>query len=548
MDKEHPLVFQVRSRQHSAAAAAVAAASGATVPGGGLRLVKGSSAAVTRIHGRIFPEGLYYIAVGLGTPPQTYFLDIDTGSHVSWVTCDAPCVHCAQGPNPWYDPSHASPVDCRSDLCRAAQTGFIRGCSSGSEDQPPGSEAAKAESLEGGGVGLEKGEVGRGRGGGGGESSGKGGEGEEGGSGKMVHAKPRHLQEAVRDMSAGDAGGAGGAAGGGDSNESDFKESDSNEDGINQCDYDIVYADGSSSQGVLVTDRLLFLHPSGTLKAAQFTFGCAYDQEGDLAISPARSDGVLGLGPSNLSLPAQLSRAGVGRNVFGHCLDSAASGGGYFFIGDALLPTAVTWTPRASTSDTRFYHASLLHVSYGSKKLPTSPSKVERDNTGSSPSAYNEDGVESGGAIFDSGSSFTYLTATAFEPLLLMASADAAAAGLQRDTTATVLPHCWKAGKGAPEIRSVADVASHFATLTFAFKSHSIFSSSADLTVAPSTYLFSPGRGTVCLGILNGEESLALGSASRTIIGDIAMRGYLVVYDNENTRIGWTSADCSSKS
>ncbi|CAI5477187.1 unnamed protein product, partial [Closterium sp. Yama58-4] len=499
----------------AAAAAAVAAAAGATVPGGGLRLVKGSSAAVTRIHGRIFPEGLYYIAVGLGTPPRTYFLDIDTGSHVSWVACDAPCVNCAQGPNPWYDPSHASLVDCHSDLCQAAQTGFIRGCSSGSEDEPSDSEGAEA---------ADAGRVGEG-----------------------VHTKPRHLQEASRGVMNGTSG----AAAAGDSNQSDSIGGDNNEsdsDSSGQCDYDIVYTDGSSSQGVLVTDRLLFLHPSGTLKATQFTFGCAYDQEGDLAVSPARSDGVLGLGPSNLSLPAQLSRAGAGRNVFGHCLDSAASGGGYFFIGDALLPSTLTWTPRASKSDTRYYHASLLHISYGSKKLPIDDPKALHNKHAGSQSAYNEDGgVESGGAIFDSGSSFAYMPAAPFEALLEMVSADAAAAGLQADTTVTVLPHCWRLGKGAPGIRSVADVASHFSALTFSFQSHSIFSSSADLSVAPATYLLSPGHGTVCLGILNGEESIALGGASRTIIGDIAMRGYLIVYDNENARIGWTLANCSSK-
>ncbi|CAI7869408.1 unnamed protein product, partial [Closterium sp. NIES-54] len=503
----------VHSRQHNAAAAAaMAAAAGATVTGGGLRLVKGSSAAVTRIHGRIFPEGLYYIAVGLGTPPRTYFLDIDTGSHVSWVACDAPCVNCAQGPNPWYNPSHASLVDCHSDLCQAAQTGFIRGCSSGSEDTHSGSEGAEA---------ADAGRVGEG-----------------------VHTKPRHLQEASRGVTNGTisvATAAAAAAGAGDSNQGDNNEGESSSSG--QCDYDIVYADGSSSQGVLVTDRLLFLHPSGTLKAAQFTFGCAYDQEGDLAVSPARSDGVLGLGPSNLSLPSQLSRAGAGCNVFGHCLDSAASGGGYFFIGEALLPSTLTWTPRAATSDTRYYHASLLRMSYGSKKLPIDNVKAFHDKTTASASAYNEDGgVESGGAIFDSGSSFAYLPAAPFEALLQMVAADAAAAGLQSDTTVTVLPHCWRTG-----IRSVADVASRFSALIFSFGSHSIFSSSSDLSVAPSTYLISPRHGTVCLGILNGEESIALGGAPRTIIGDIVMRGYLMVYDNENARIGWTLANCSSK-
>lgn len=38
---------------------------------------------------------LYYMALLLGTPPKLYFLDVDTGSDLTWLQCDAPCRSCA---------------------------------------------------------------------------------------------------------------------------------------------------------------------------------------------------------------------------------------------------------------------------------------------------------------------------------------------------------------------------------------------------------------------------------------------------------------------
>jgi hypothetical protein len=37
--------------------------------------------------------GLYYTQVGLGTPMQSFYLQVDTGSDLLWVNC-APCNNC----------------------------------------------------------------------------------------------------------------------------------------------------------------------------------------------------------------------------------------------------------------------------------------------------------------------------------------------------------------------------------------------------------------------------------------------------------------------
>jgi hypothetical protein len=32
----------------------------------------------------------------VGSPPQPYYLDFDTGSDLTWIQCDAPCTSCAK--------------------------------------------------------------------------------------------------------------------------------------------------------------------------------------------------------------------------------------------------------------------------------------------------------------------------------------------------------------------------------------------------------------------------------------------------------------------
>lgn len=38
----------------------------------------------------------YYVNLKIGSPPKIYDLDIDTGSDLTWVQCDAPCSGCTK--------------------------------------------------------------------------------------------------------------------------------------------------------------------------------------------------------------------------------------------------------------------------------------------------------------------------------------------------------------------------------------------------------------------------------------------------------------------
>ncbi|KAI3856340.1 hypothetical protein MKW92_000346 [Papaver armeniacum] len=52
------------------------------------------SSAVYPVLGNVYPVGYYYVDIRIGYPPKPFFLDIDTGSDLTWLHCDAPCLQC----------------------------------------------------------------------------------------------------------------------------------------------------------------------------------------------------------------------------------------------------------------------------------------------------------------------------------------------------------------------------------------------------------------------------------------------------------------------
>ncbi|XP_068660949.1 aspartyl protease APCB1 isoform X2 [Aristolochia californica] len=192
-----------------------------------------------------------------------------------------------------------------------------------------------------------------------------------------------------------------------------------------QCDYEVVYADQSSSIGVLARDELLAMFANETLAKSNLIFGCAYDQQGQLLVSPAKTDGILGLGKSAISLPSQLANQGLISNLVGHCIPPDVHGGGFLFLGDYQFPHhAMTWVPMIN-SPLKFYQAELKKISYGSKQLDVVGG---RKNTAR--------------VIFDSGSSYTYLKQEAYTRLM-DSFQDLSLEHFLRDKSDPTLPVCW---------------------------------------------------------------------------------------------------------
>ncbi|KAL8496477.1 hypothetical protein ACS0TY_020258 [Phlomoides rotata] len=80
--------------------------------------------------------GLYYTRVKLGTPPKEFYVQIDTGSDVLWVSCN-PCNGCPTSSGlqielEFFDPqssSTASPISCSDQRCALGAQSSDSGCS-----------------------------------------------------------------------------------------------------------------------------------------------------------------------------------------------------------------------------------------------------------------------------------------------------------------------------------------------------------------------------------------------------------------------------------
>ncbi|KAK9062904.1 hypothetical protein SSX86_020094 [Deinandra increscens subsp. villosa] len=361
-------------------------------------------------------DGLYYTRIHVGNPPRPYFLDIDTGSDLTWIQCDAPCASCAKGAHPYYKPVRGNILSSKDPFCFDVQHYTKSGYSS-------------------------------------------------------------------------------------------------------QCDYEIEYADHSSSLGVLSRDGLHLQAINGSSYNSKVVIGCAYDQQGILLNSLTKTDGILGLSRAKVSLPSQLAKVGIIDNIIGHCLASDSASGGYMFLGGDIVPQAkMSWVPMLNDASMS-YLAEVSRVTYGSKQLVLD--RYKRGN---------------GRIVFDSGSSYTYFTRQAYDDLVSMLK-DISRDGFIQDASDTTLPICWRS---KTPIRSIKDVGKFFKPLTLQF-GRKWWTISTYLQMPPEGYLIISNKGNVCLGILDGSDLL---DGSHIILGDISMRGNLIVYDNVRQKIGWMRSEC----
>ncbi|PRQ41455.1 putative nepenthesin [Rosa chinensis] len=75
-------------------------------------------------------SGEYFVRIGVGSPPRSQYVVIDSGSDIVWVQCQ-PCSQCYQQSDPIFDPAHSasySGVSCTSTVCGRLQN---PGCHAG---------------------------------------------------------------------------------------------------------------------------------------------------------------------------------------------------------------------------------------------------------------------------------------------------------------------------------------------------------------------------------------------------------------------------------
>nr|XP_025615000.1 aspartic proteinase Asp1 isoform X2 [Arachis hypogaea] len=75
-----------------------------------------TSSAIFQVEGNVYPLGHYTVSLSIGNPPKLYDFDIDSGSDLTWVQCDAPCKGCTKPPDQLYKPKN-NLVQCGEELC-----------------------------------------------------------------------------------------------------------------------------------------------------------------------------------------------------------------------------------------------------------------------------------------------------------------------------------------------------------------------------------------------------------------------------------------------
>ncbi|CAH8384580.1 unnamed protein product [Eruca vesicaria subsp. sativa] len=374
------------------------------------RFTRASSSVVFPVHGNVYPLGYYNVTINIGQPPRPYYLDLDTGSDLTWLQCDAPCVRCLEAPHPLYQPSNDL-IPCNDPLCKA------------------------------------------------------------------MHLNGNHRYEAAE-----------------------------------QCDYEVEYADGGSSLGVLVRDVFSLNYTEGLRLTPRLALGCGYDQIPG-ASSHHPLDGVLGLGRGKVSILSQLHSQGHVKNVIGHCLSSL--GGGILFFGNDLYDSSrVSWTPMSRENSKHYSPAMGGELLFGGRTT----------------------GLKNLMTIFDSGSSYTYFNSKAYQAVTYLLKRELSGKPLKEARDDHTLPLCWQ---GRRPFMSIEEVKKYFKPLALSFKTG--WRSKTLFEIPPEAYLIISRKGNVCLGILNGTE---IGLQNLNLIGDISMQDQMIIYDNEKQSIGWIPADC----
>ncbi|KAH6762562.1 Eukaryotic aspartyl protease family protein [Perilla frutescens var. hirtella] len=267
----------------------------------------------------------------------------------------------------------------------------------------------------------------------------------------------------------------------------------------NACAYQEVYlSSNTSSTGILVDDVLVLATDENPKQRvnAPITLGCGIIQTGDF-IDGAAINGLFGLGLDNISVPSTLASKGLAANSFSMCF--GPDGIGRIEFGDKGTPDQKT-TPINVESSHPTYNVTVTEIVVGKNA-----SDVEFT------------------AIFDSGTSFTYLNDPAYSVIAKSFDSQVTEPRYQ-PMRKIIFDYCYS-------LSSTQD--SYFAPdLNLTFKGGDLFYVNMPTIVIPRQ----GGGYAFCLAIVKSEDI--------DIIGQNFMTGYRMVFDREEMVLGWSNSNC----
>eukprot|EP00268_Persea_americana_P043756 TRINITY_DN4403_c0_g1_i2.p1 TRINITY_DN4403_c0_g1~~TRINITY_DN4403_c0_g1_i2.p1 ORF type:complete len:519 (+),score=62.77 TRINITY_DN4403_c0_g1_i2:126-1682(+) len=261
------------------------------------------------------------------------------------------------------------------------------------------------------------------------------------------------------------------------------------------CPYKVAYVSSdTSSAGVLVED-VMYLTTEDSFHEvvnARVIFGCGQVQSGSF-LDIAAPNGLLGLGMDKLSVPSILSAAGLTTDSFSMCFGS--DGVGRILFGDKGGPDQAV-TPFNLRESHPTYYVNVTGLLVGTSVIDTTFS-----------------------ALFDTGTSFTYLADPAYT--LLSESFNSQARDKRHSPDSRIpFEYCY--------FRSPAENDSVIPSITLTMTGGGLFS------VSEPVFLISTR--VYCLAVVK--------SSSLNIIGQNYMTGQRIVFDREKLVLGWKEFDC----
>ncbi|XVF18541.1 hypothetical protein REPUB_Repub11eG0031200 [Reevesia pubescens] len=264
------------------------------------------------------------------------------------------------------------------------------------------------------------------------------------------------------------------------------------------CLYGITYTNTTFSAGFLAKETLA-ITSSDVFRG--FLFGCG---QRNRFPNGGRAAGVLGLGRGWFSLVSQT--ANKYHKTFSYCLPSSEKSTGYLKFGDANLPSSIKFTPMSKSMEgTHYYGLDMIDIGVGGERL-----NIDRSVFSSS------------GTVIDSASLITRLPPAAYSRVRRAF-----------EVKMTSYPK-------APAFENLGtcfDFSGHTSVVMPTISLY--FDGGVEMPIDATGILYFNKISQACLAFAKNNDDNDV-----MIVGNFQQKGYEVVFDDANGRVGFAPGRC----